>query len=199
MRHATACFVLLLTSALAYGAPPATQPAPKADPTMAVVEFEKLGFRLSVPKVWKQAAKSENSATFQLPGGGFVVLAGKSARDLGGAVEDKKNFLAKNASGLKYTKDEATTLGGHPAWLLVYDVQTTARQVDPKTGKDVPNAQPVAIGQRALAVTAVKDGVLVQLTFVCGDKSFQALSKLGQKAISTFEWTTPTQPAEEKK
>jgi hypothetical protein len=189
------CVMMLLVTAAQSA--PTTKPAAKPDPNTVEVEF-KYGCRFRVPKVWKIVQKTDNGASIQFPGGSMIVGAGRFPGDLKAAVLARKDDL-KDAKGLKFLKEEATTLGGVEAWNTIYEAQTEAKEVDPKTGKEKPGSKPMILVIRSQAVTALKDGVLLQYTFVAGDKDFDARSKLGQKVLASFEWTTPADKAEEKK
>jgi hypothetical protein len=198
----TAFIVLGLLSATAVAAPatkPAstTKPAAKPDPTTVEVTFEH-GCRFRVPKVWKIVEQKENAASIQFPGGSMVIGVGRWPADLKSAVQARKDDL-KDAKGLKIIKEGASTLGGVESWETTYEAQTTAKEVDPKTGKEKVGGKPMILVIRSLATTSLKDGILLQSTFVAGDKDFDARVKLGQKVLSSFEWIPATDKPNEKK
>jgi hypothetical protein len=201
MQHAIACFVVLMIAAMANAAPPTTKPAAKPDPNTVAVEFKDLGFKLYVPKAWKETKRNAQGATFQVPTGAFLVITGpaKDEADLKLAIDDKKKRLAEKVKDVKFVTDQATKLAGHEAWELVYDVPTVARELDPKTNKELPGGKSIVVINRWLDVTSIKDGVLVQVSFVCSEKTYENYSKLARKALNTFEWTPRTAPAEQKK
>jgi hypothetical protein len=197
------CVVMLLVS-VAFPAPSTSKPAAKPDPNTTLVTLEEAGISFRVPKTWKQSKKNATGVTFQLPGGGLIVLAGPANKgaELKAAVDEKKAKILEKSPSTKFSKDQATTLGGQEAWELMYDVQSTAHEVDTKTGKEVPGGKTMTMTQRWLDVTCIKDGVFVQMDFICAEKEFEARSKLARTMMATFEWTAPapaTKPAEEKK
>jgi hypothetical protein len=192
----------LLLCLTAHGAP-TTKPAPKPDPNTTLVTLD-AGVSFRVPKTWKQSKKNETGVTFQLPGGGVIVLAGPAnhGAELKAAVDEKKAKILEKSAATKFAKDQATTLGGQEAWELQYDVQSTAHEVDSKTGQQVAGGKTMTMTQRWLDVTCIKDGVFVQVDFVCAEKEFEARSKLARAMLDSFAWTSPastTKPADEKK
>lgn len=188
MRLLTGVIAVLVWCVMTQAAP-TTRPAARPDPNTVEVTF-KHGCKFRVPKVWKIVQQKDNGVSIQFPGGSMIVGAGRFPGDLMTAVQGRKDDL-KDAKGLKFLKEGPGKLGGVDSWEMTYEAQTTAREVDPKTGKEKPGAKPVILVIRSHAVTALKDGVLLQYTFVAGDKDFDNRVKLGQKVLNSFEWTEP--------
>ena len=110
---------------------------------------------------------------------------GKDVPVTGNAPYDTIAFKQVNANTLT---DERKKMGG--------SYKATGRTVISNGGKTM------TMTQRWLDVTCIKDGVFVQIDFICAEKEFEARSKLARTMMTTFEWTTPaptTKPAEEKK
>jgi len=206
-----ACVVACL---LALGAGPATNPAGpgKPDPNSTVVENKTFNFHLAVPKVWKVRQAADKLTVYNVPGqsgptggGLFVIIAlpvGHEAKTLAEVVEIKKKALVKDNKAVKITSDGEAELGGQPAWLIQYDVPVKAKVTSTVNGKAEPDREETII-QRCLKITSLKDGNVIDMTYVCEQSVFAARSKLAKKVMDSFAWTDEPAPAipaaEEKK
>ncbi|CAN5373592.1 hypothetical protein BH10PLA1_BH10PLA1_04420 [soil metagenome] len=208
--HVRSIVCVAVVALATMGASPATKPSStpvikKPDPTMTVVENKTFLFHLAVPKVWKIRQAADKLTVYNVPGqsgptggGLFVIIAmpvGHEAKTLAEVIDIKKKALVKDNKSVKITLDKESELAGQPAWSLQYDVPVTAKVVTTVNGKaEAPKSETIV--QRCMKVVGLKDGVMIDLTYVCEESVFAARSKLAKKVIDSFAWADDTAAAD---
>ena len=176
---------------------PTTKPAAKPSAAAVVVDNPTYHYRISLPKTWTAKQKSPKTSVYELPGvpgassgGVFIMLAGKPNKDtakLEDIVNGKKEVLTQRNAKTKFVTDEATTLGGEPAWRLVYDVPTTAKETQTINGKPA-EVKDVQMAQHSVEIMCVKEGTVVDLMYVGVAENAAKFQPAVDAAFASFEW-----------
>ena len=212
---------ILLAAALSAGvvlAEPTTKPAAvpppinafKVDKDSLLVTQSSYNARYVVPKTWKVIHEYNSGGAFYAvlsPGKDgsqlatanvqFKVLDNANA-PLADSVKEAKDEITKKEPEAKFIKDEATTLGGQPAWTVMYDIKPKPAPQGPMLPQPAAFAKkkyvpPVEPNVRHWEVYARHDDAFVKLAFEAPQPEFEMRSRMMKRVLESYAWV-PGQP-----
>jgi hypothetical protein len=181
------------------GAAPATRPAglPK---DWVKVENATNHFAFAVPKAWQQNQKSDTQMAYFLPHtyakhpSLFMVVAGACHESdvKKDADETRTQFQSSVvAHGGKITRDEATTLGGEPAWVFELQVPYV---VPPDPGAAPAKAAGIKRTTKLYEVLRAEGNMDYIVTFEADAQFYTTGVATVKKVLDTFTWGATTTP-----
>ena len=183
-------------------AAPATQPAvPPKD--WVKVENATNHFTFYVPKAWQQNQKSDTAAAYVLPHtypmhpSLFMVVSGAChASDVKtDADETRADFQTSIvAKGGKITRDQATTLGGQPAWAFEVSVPYLVPPAPPRPGVTPSKSPGTKRTTKVYEVLRAQGNMHYIVTFEADAQFYTTGAAMMKKVLDTFTWATPTTP-----
>jgi hypothetical protein len=168
-------------------------------------------FEFAVPKKWGSGSKSDTADTFELPPppapkndpnakgpqasmspkpSTFAVTVAKGkGTTLKAAADAARAGFSLDTDGNKIDADQATTLAGRPAWLLVTEEKYVAGSKSiPVTGKPDRVIEIKHPFKTYRIITVVGDN-LYDVSFAADGGRYESGKKVADQVLDTFTWT----------
>ena len=179
--------------------PSAKPPIPKA---WLTIENKANHFKYRVPPQWTKAQSSDTVTVLDLPKpsapprgpgdirvGRFIAISGPCHAVT--VEDDAKAFrasLPKDHPGAKIVKDEATELGGRPAWLFVYDSPVSVMVTTSRNGGPPINSE-IKKSVRTYEINTVQGKTLYYISFEGDTGTYTSALPTAQRVFDSLEWT----------
>ena len=182
---------------------PTTQPAkPPIPKAWLTIENKSNHFKYHVPPQWTKQQASDTVTVLDLPKpsapsrgpgdihiGHFIAVSGPCHTVT--VEDDAKAFrasLPKDHPGAKIVKDEATELGGRPAWLFVYDSSVSVTVTTSRAGGP-PTTSEIKKSVRTYEINTVQGKTLYYISFEGDMGTYTSALPTAQRVFDSLEWT----------
>lgn len=186
-------------SMLMLGGAPTTKPAKAPIPSSWLTKSNNTyHFHYRFPPQWVAAQQSDTTTVFKIgpatkvPPAHFVILVAPCHESTteADAAELRKSIATDNPKA-KIIKDQATTLGDKPAWLIAYDNPQTMT-ITRRSGNGPPQTTQVQIPWMFYQVSYVDGNLHYIVTFDGGAAPYAANLSAAQQVIDSFAWNPPS-------
>lgn len=198
---------------LAVAAAPATRPAERGG---VAYESKTMGVTFRVPRQWERvtqrpAGQEDVAFSFapadvvkvekngnhvielkrpEIPPRLTVTLGEPCAHgtELPAVVDATRAALVASIPGIAFTRDEATDVGGTPAWVLEWNDVQQLVTTTVKSGKSSESTKDVPI--RIQKTVWLRNGTICNLHVLAPTKQFPATERTAQDIRATMTWAT---------
>ena len=186
--------------------PPTTQQAKVKDQNAKAAvpkdwvkaENTKYGFAFFVPRKWEKNTATDTEAAYKLPAAKgqhqplfMVVEKEGQVSTLQTEIDTAKKELSDSQPNLKITKEQASTLGGQPAW-VIYGEDIVVETVPGKSPSQKPRTVKLKI--ELMKLVCVQGKTLCTVSFVAEGSAYSDNVKTVQTVMDNFNWTPAATP-----
>jgi len=181
---------------------PATRPSVKAPipKAWAMIENKTNHFKYRVPPQWSKQQSTDTATVLKLPEptgnrspldlhvGRFVAIAGPChATTIEDDAKDFRSDLAKQQKDAKIVKDEATELGGRPAWLFIFETRVTMKMIT--SGPGGQSTREIKKVIRTYEINTVQGKTHYYISFEADPNTYASNLATAQRVLDSLEWT----------